>query len=522
MNPNPSLQLPESALIRIFEATRAISYTLRLSELLGTVMRLASEVAHAEASSLLLMDPATDELYFDIALGEKGGALQQIRLKKGEGIAGWVAANLKPAVVNDVTKDSRWTRRADKTSQFQTKAILAVPMQVQGKLVGVMEVINRSDGAPFSDMDAQILETFAAQAAVAIENARLFESIRQEREKMSTILGEMSEGALLLEAGGKITLANMAARNLLDHSDLDGHSWSEMETAFDVKPSWSDVVSTLGGAGGIELVRKAPPSLILSGVINQVCNDKGKVTGYLIVFSDVTEERREAQLKKNFLALVSHKLKTPLVAIRGFTPMLLEKPEELNSFQKTAIETIDRNSQQLASLVDKLMWFATLEGETIELTKKPQAVLSVLDVAMSDLAPFLRLNEANILQDASLAKCPLVLMDKIWIKEVFRNLMENAIKFNAKTPRRLQIGATLQKDAVEIFFKDNGPGIPPEERTKIFQKFYQIEGSFTGQIQGMGLGLALVKRVIEEHGGAVRVDSTLGEGSTFTVSLPLT
>jgi len=132
MNPNPSLQLPESALIRIFEATRAISYTLRLSELLGTVMRLASEVAHAEASSLLLMDPATDELYFDIALGEKGGALQQIRLKKGEGIAGWVAANLKPAVVNDVTKDSRWTRRADKTSQFQTKAILPCRCRCRG------------------------------------------------------------------------------------------------------------------------------------------------------------------------------------------------------------------------------------------------------------------------------------------------------------------------------------------------------------------------------------------------------
>lgn len=521
MIPNPSLQLPESALIRIFEATRAISYTLRLSELLETVMRLASEVAHAEASSILLMDPATDELYFDVALGEKGGALQQIRLKKGEGIAGWVAANLKPAVVNDVTHDPRWTQKGDRASQFQTKAILAVPMQVQGKLVGVMEVINRSDGAPFSDVDVQILETFAAQAAVAIENSRLFESIRQEREKMSTILGQMSEGALLLEAGGKITLANPAAQNLLGHPNLEGRLWSSMEAAFDMKPSWVDVVSTLGGAGGIELIRKSPPPLILSGVINQVCNDKGQVTGFLIVFSDVTEERRESQLKKNFLALVSHKLKTPLVAIRGFTPMLLEKPEELNSFQKTAIETIDRNSQQLASLVDKLMWFATLEGETIELTKKPQVILSVLDVAMSDLAPFLRMNDANIIREESLAKAPALLIDKIWIKEVFRNLIENALKFNTKAPRQLRIGAVMQKDVVEIFFKDNGPGIPPEERTKIFQKFYQIEGTFTGQIQGMGLGLALVKRVIEAHGGTVRVDSTLGEGSTFTVSLPL-
>src|SRR5689334_17307802 len=99
------MQLPHSDLVRIFEATRAIASTLRLSELLETVMRLASEVVHAEAGSLLLMDHATHELYFDVALGEKGEALQQIRLKKGEGIAGWVAETQKPAVVNDVTQD---------------------------------------------------------------------------------------------------------------------------------------------------------------------------------------------------------------------------------------------------------------------------------------------------------------------------------------------------------------------------------------------------------------------------------
>lgn len=93
-------------------------------------------------------------------------------------------------------------------------------------------------------------------------------------------------------------------------------------------------------------------------------------------------------MKKNFLALVSHKLKTPLVAIRGFTPMLLEKPEELTSFQKTAIETIERNSQQLTSLVEKLVWFSALEGDTIELTRKSYTVSSVLDTALSELAPF--------------------------------------------------------------------------------------------------------------------------------------
>lgn len=518
---HPRMKLQEKDLLKIFEATRAMTSTLRLAELLATVMRLASEVARAEASALLLVDPRTDELYFDVATGEKGGALQQIRLKKGEGIAGWVAAELKPALVNDVTKDSRWTQKADKSTQFQTKAILAVPMQVAGKLIGVMEVINRSDGAPFSDADVEVLEIFAAQAAVAIENARLFESIRQEKEKMSTILSEMAEGALLLGAQGEILLGNPAAHKLLGRSPLEGVSWTEIEERFETHPSWEEITTTLGGAGGVEMKRKTDPLLLLSGVINQVCDDRGTVTGYLLVFSNVTEERREAQLKRNFLSLVSHKLKTPLVAIRGFTPMLLEKPEELNSFQKTAIETIDRNSQQLASLVEKLMWFSALESETIELVRKPQPLSAVVDTALTDLAPYLRTVNATITQDKGLTALPMAFIDKIWIKEVFRNLIENAIKFNSKNPKELTIRGQAAGRMVEIHFIDNGPGIPSEERDKIFNKFYQIEGSFTGQVQGMGLGLALVRRVIEDHNGLVRLETTPGQGSDFIVSLPI-
>ncbi len=514
------MQLPEEDLERILEAARVVSSTLRLPELLQTVTKLAGEVVHSEAASILLMDPTTEELYFDVALGEKGETLQQVRLKKGEGIAGWVAVHGEPALVNDVTQDPRWTQKGDQKSLFKTRSILAVPMKVKDKLIGVMEVINRADGTPFNRLNAQVLETFASQAAVAIENARLFESIRQEKEKMSTILGEMSEGAVLLDPDGAVLLSNPSSERLLARS-LEDARWSEIENAFDVKPTLDEIRTVLGGAGGLELQRKSPPSLILSGVINQICNDRGVVTGYLFVFSDVTEERREALLKKNFLALVSHKLKTPLVAIRGFTPLLLEKPEELTAFQRTAIETIDRNSHQLASLVEKLVWFAALESDQIELTLSKQTVASIIDMAVASLAPLLHTAEAEIQLDPSLATLPELTVDKIWMKEVFRNVIENAVKFSVNPPCRVRISGRRSGEMVSLDFVDNGPGIPSEEREKIFLKFYQIESSFTGQVQGMGLGLALVKRVVAEHGGRVSIDSTVGQGSTFTISLRL-
>ncbi len=515
------MALSNDDLERLLEATRVVSSTLRLSELLQKVMELAGQVARSEASALLLLDQGTGELYFDVALGEKGEALQQIRLKKGEGIAGWVAENNRPAVVNDVTQDPRWTQRADKTTQFKTRAILAVPMRIREKMVGVMEAINRVDGAPFDSNDVRILESFAVQAAVAIENARLFESIRQEKEKMSTVIGEMSEGVVLVDARGAVLMANPSAKNLLGNSSLEGTPWTSLETVFEIRPSWDEITRTLGGAGGMEFKRRQEPKLLLSGVINQVCTDAGKVSGYLMVFRDVTEERREAQLKKNFLSLVSHKLRTPLVSIRGFAPLLLENPSELQPFQKQALESIDRSSQLLADLVDQLMRFALLESDTIELSVKPMTLSDILDLAMLDLKGYLQTREVEVLRDVSIDSLPPVSIDKQWMKEVLQNLIENAVKFNPKAPRRVILKGEKVERAVELSISDNGPGIPHEEQTKIFQKFYQIETSFTGQVVGMGLGLSLVKRVVEAHGGDVRVESVFGKGSTFILHLPL-
>jgi len=513
------MKLQEEDLLRILEATRAISSTLRLSELLDTVIRLAREVMKSEAASFLLMDPVTGELYFDVAVGEKGGALQHIRLKKGEGIAGWVAEHQKPAVVNDVAQDPRWTQKGDKTSQFKTRSILAVPMQLNGRLIGVMEAINRSDNQPFSDTDVQLLETFAAQAAVAIENARLFESIRQEKEKMATIIGEMAEGAILLNAEAHVLLSNRAAQSLLGEGLKEGCSWLQEENKFESRPASADLMKMPHG-GPIELTRKIAPPLILAGILSPIYDDRKKISGYLIVLANVTEERREAQLKKNFLSLVSHKLKTPLVSLRGYTPLLLEKPEELNAFQKTAIEAIDRNSFQLATLVDKLVWFSTLEADSLQLKPTLQVPAALFEAALSELGSFFRQMPAEIVQEG-IAALPAIALDKTWVKEALRNLIENAVKFNPKTPRRVILSGAVYPEKLELSIADNGPGIPSEEQTKIFQKFYQIESHFTGQVQGMGLGLALVKRVVEEHGGTVQVRSVLGQGSTFIIQLPI-
>lgn len=163
----------------LLELNKIIISTLDLDKLLNLIMNLATKVVRAEASSLMLLDEATQELYFDVALGEKGEQIKQIRVKVGEGIAGHVAKSGLPLIVNDVSKDPRFASKFDDSTQFKTKNILCVPLKVKNRIIGVMEAINNRDKGYF-DMDNQyIFEIFASQAAVAIDNAQLFKSLRE-------------------------------------------------------------------------------------------------------------------------------------------------------------------------------------------------------------------------------------------------------------------------------------------------------------------------------------------------------
>jgi len=148
--------------------------------LLSKIIESATRLTEAEASSLLLVNPENNKLYFEIALGSKGAEVQRFSLNMGEGIAGWVAANNRSLIVNDVEEDSRFYSDISKQIGYPTKAIMAVPMRVKERCVGVIEIINKIGGGGFTDEDLQWLEMFATQAAIAIQNARSFQRVQEE------------------------------------------------------------------------------------------------------------------------------------------------------------------------------------------------------------------------------------------------------------------------------------------------------------------------------------------------------
>jgi signal transduction histidine kinase len=167
-----------------YQMGQALVSTYDLSQLLQDTMQMAASVIDAAASSLMLVDEERKELIFAAAHGTKGALLRSQRMSMNEGIAGWVATHGEPVVANDVSKDSRFSPRVDVRTGFLTRSILAVPMQLRGKTVGVLEVLNKQGEEDFDKEDLQLLLALAAPAAIALDNARLIESLQEERDRI--------------------------------------------------------------------------------------------------------------------------------------------------------------------------------------------------------------------------------------------------------------------------------------------------------------------------------------------------
>ena len=495
----------------LLEVSRLLSSKLELPELLTTVLELASRVVDAETASLLILDEATQELYFDVALG-LGDDLSKVRLKLGQGIAGTTAQARKPEVINDVRADPRWSPKMDEQTGFVTRSILAVPILLKGRLIGVVEAINKR-GGPFGEGDVEAFEAFASQAGVAIENARLFTSLRDEKFKLATVFAQMHDGAALTDAKGRVILANDAAARLLgaELSDLD-----RALKGMTVAPPFPELLAAAAGGVAFTATRAEPTLLVVAGRVTRAPLADGE--GRLFVFRDDTEGTRQERLKRTFLSLISHKLKTPLASVIGFSDILLSDVNDQTSpMTVKALKTINEQGLKVGDLVDKLVRYTTLES--------PDAAPELADVAVDEaVAEALKgLREKIDAKKAAIQYAPSGLTaraDRSMFVEVVKNLVENAFKFDPKPAPVVAVRVLADDDWIALSVTDLGPGIPPEAQEAVFSRFHQVEKDFTGQQDGMGLGLPFVKKVAELHGGAATLSSKLGTGTTVTVTWP--
>jgi two-component system, OmpR family, phosphate regulon sensor histidine kinase PhoR len=344
-----------------------------------------------------------------------------------------------------------------------------------------------------------------------------FTEITEDRTRLHAILSSMVEGVLVLDRDSRILLLNSAIEDMfhLEEAAAVGRPLIEV---FRHRPLHQLVQKALesGTEQAAELVMPMPQERVFS--VQASVAQKESVAAVL-VFHDVTNLKRLERVRKDFVANVSHELRTPLTSIKGYIEALIDgakdDPEKFGEFLKI----IQKHTDQLNILLYDLLQLSTIESGQYQWRHVAVPVSEMIDRALHLLRPMAEKKKQTVSIECG-ADIGTVNGDADKLTQVLINLIDNAIKY---TPEGggVSIQARPMEDTVEIAVADTGIGIPPREIPRIFERFYRVDRARSREMGGTGLGLSIVKHIVEAHGGTVVVDSEVGKGSRFVVTLPI-
>jgi len=517
---------------------RLVGSALSRQELLESIMRWVEREVDCEAASLLLLDGSGEHLVFEVALGPKGPEVKhQPPLRLGEGIAGTVAQTGEPEFVADVQADQRWARQFDAATGFRTRSVLAVPMTRQGRVVGVLEVMNRRRGGPFTTHDASLLSVIAQQAAMFLENARLYAllerrvelanldlrtanaSLAAEKARIEALVNHMADGVLGLDEAGQVVLCNTAAAAMLELPDEAAAGTAEAVQRGHPE-LWATITHTPpGGDEQQELVvRQHGRELILRVQVAPVA-DEGVVAGRVAVLTDITQLRELDRMKTRMVSFVSHELRNPLTTIRTYAALIRRK-SEADAASRGADEAaaILRQADRMGLMVEDFLDVTRLDmGRPLEVHWQPiEDVRGLImeaveaEAVSTDRHHF----EVHVAPEVS----PLV-ADPGKLRQILANLVNNAVKYSPDGGT-VSVQAIREGGVCRFSVEDHGLGIAPASQARLFQAFGRVGDGGAHRVTGTGLGLFLTKHLVEAHGGRVWVESEEGKGSVFRFEIP--
>ncbi len=496
-----SLEKRVSELEVLLTIGRNLTSTLELDNVLKSVLSAAVKLTNAEEGSLLLLDEETDELYMRASHNFEKGFAETFRLPVSDTLAGQVVASGKPLIL------SKGSLEKIKTA-YLVQALIYVPLKFDDKIIGVLGVDNRLHRLPFTDRDLLLISLLADYAAIAIENARLYQATEIERTKFEAVLSNMGDAVMILDQQERIRLVNAAMSNALGISEEKLLN----NLVFEVI-SQSDFLMLLQ-LDTEKITRSHEISLNDSRIFSAQYTNIPNV-GAVITMQDISYLKELNRLKDDFVHTVSHDLRSPLTAVLGYAE-LLERVGKVNEQQREFIRRINSSVQDITSLINDLLDLGKIEAgfdahrESIQLDNILRYTLDNIKILAENKKQTLDIDIATDL--------PRIRGNPVRVRQMFDNLIGNAIKY---TPKEKKIFIKLHCEDNQIIFKvaDQGQGIPQEDQPHIFEKFYRAS-NITSSATGTGLGLAIVKTIVESHNGRIWVESKIDEGSTFFVVLP--
>jgi two-component system phosphate regulon sensor histidine kinase PhoR len=341
--------------------------------------------------------------------------------------------------------------------------------------------------------------------------------LQESTERLETVLGSMVEGVVAVDESQRILFANRAARNLLDMqitNPVGRPIWEVIRHA-----RIDEVIQTVLAGGEatsleIDLPRKHAVVAVLASRL-----PGNPTSGVVLVFHNITELRRLENIRREFVSNVSHELKTPLTAIQAYAETLLDGAIDEPEHRTTFVERIGEQANRLHALIQDLLRLAQIEsGE------------NVFDVRSVEVSPVVRecidahLAVAESKSQRLVSQAPAddvnVLADEEGLHTILGNLIDNAVKYT-QDGGTISVRWRIDDGMARIDVQDNGPGIPKEHQSRIFERFYRVDRARSRDVGGTGLGLSIVKHLVQEFDGSIGISSEPGSGTTFTVRLPL-
>ncbi len=562
-----------------------LAATLDINPLMQRILTSALELLDCEAGSLVLVDEGTGDLTFKVTAGPEASTLAGRRLPPGTGLLGEAIDRGAPLLVQDAREVELGQERQALLGDFEPKSLMIIPLQVKDRIIGALEVWNKRSGVAFNADDQALLAAFAAQAAVAVENARLYtltdQALAARVEELSVMQRIDRELSVSLDIERAIAITLTWA---LRHSDADAGLIAMLDDEGQFR-----VMASQGYPAGFEPDTEKPPPANL-GALEEVV-----LTGELLIQGDIASDERvrglhpasrafvtlplqrgnqpvgamllesvkpnyfnedrlaflarlsdhasiaiaNAQLydevqkanlaKSEFVSFVSHELRTPMTSIKGYADLLAQgNVGPISETQSSFLNTIRSNVNRMSSLVSDLTDISRIESGRLALEYEAVDFEGIVDEVVRSVQERVDSKKQHLFIEME-APLPPAWGDRTRLTQILTNLLSNAHKY---TPEEGTIKIAVSRkggeaelagipEVLHISVSDTGIGIAKEEKEGIFQKFFRSEDRAVRESPGTGLGLSICKNLVELQGGQIWFESTHGAGSTFHFTVPV-
>ncbi|PDW02068.1 ATP-binding protein [Candidatus Viridilinea mediisalina] len=502
----------------LLQISRAMTAQLDLVSVLSLVISYAVEMTAGTSGLIALYD-------------EESGDQLRIRASAHVPRQDWPAfVRLLRLAPSDLAQQGEKVLRevADDIG-LPLRQMIALPLTLRTTPVGLIYVFRAALNVAFSADDRQVLEDFADQAAIAVSNARLYQGVLREKQRLDATIEHSADGVMIIDQRWRITTFNRTMELLT--------GWSREEA---VGRPCAEVLG-IHNLQGINICLNDCPLQRMPATHNPVVEGQirtrdgrelyvqsryapqrgpqGQFLGAIANVRDITLQKQEEELQNTFISVISHELKTPVSIIKGFAGTLQREDATFSAEQyREGLHLIEEEADRLARLIQDLLDVSRLTAGGIRLDVADVALAPLVADVVRSLAPMLTAHYQVELRFPD--DLPPVRGDYERCRQVITNLVSNAIKYSPEGGM-IRIGGWPEAGYAVCYVSDQGIGIANEEHEAIFRRFYRVDNRLRRETQGSGLGLFLTRAIIEAHGGRIWVESQLGKGARFVFTLPL-